>query len=130
MERLKGKTAVVTGGGKGIGSAICQRLHAEGARVVVADIDIAAARFVSETLTASIARQVRVLIESEGSQKGLQQAPVQVDVADEDQVQALVTEAINWAGSLDIYVNNAVRFMHGDVTTASSAGPFTLNQAA
>lgn len=58
MERLKGKVAIVTGGGNGIGAAICQRLDAEGARVLVADIDLAAAKSVSARLKASIPWQV------------------------------------------------------------------------
>ena len=54
MERLKGKVAIVTGGGNGIGAAICQRLNAEGARVLVADVDIDAAKRVSAKLKSSI----------------------------------------------------------------------------
>ena len=54
MERLKGKVAIVTGGGNGIGAAICQRLNAEGARVLVADVDIDAAKRVSAKLKSCI----------------------------------------------------------------------------
>jgi NAD(P)-dependent dehydrogenase (short-subunit alcohol dehydrogenase family) len=39
MDRLKGKTALVTGGAKGIGRAICQRFAEQGARVVITDIE-------------------------------------------------------------------------------------------
>ena len=60
MQRLKGKTAIVTGAGNGIGAAICQRLNAEGARVVVADIDLGAAQSVSQTLSCSMAWQVKL----------------------------------------------------------------------
>ena len=41
--RFKGKVAIVTGGGNGLGAAVCKRLSSEGARVVVADIDKEAA---------------------------------------------------------------------------------------
>lgn len=58
MERLKGRTAVVTGGGNGIGAAICQRLDAEGAKVVVADLDLHAAQAISGQLNYSMAWQV------------------------------------------------------------------------
>ena len=58
MGRLEDKVAIVAGGGNGIGAAVCQRLDAEGARVVVADLDLSAAQSVSKQLKASIARQV------------------------------------------------------------------------
>ena len=64
MTRLQDKVAVVTGGGNGIGAAICERLSTEGARVVVADIDLNAAKAVSEKLASSIAVQVRVALAS------------------------------------------------------------------
>ena len=54
MKRLQGSVAIVTGGGNGIGAAICQRFDKEGARVVVADIDIDAATAVSQGLGSSI----------------------------------------------------------------------------
>lgn len=58
--RFEGKVAIVTGGGSGIGAAICHRLAADGAQVVVADIDKTAAERVSDGLEASIPWQVRV----------------------------------------------------------------------
>ena len=57
--RFEGKVAIVTGGGSGIGAAICHRLAADGAQVVVADIDKTAADRVSDGLEASKPWQVR-----------------------------------------------------------------------
>ncbi|DBB10775.1 hypothetical protein WJX82_008523 [Trebouxia sp. C0006] len=99
--RLAGRVAVVTGGGAGIGAAVCQRLNQEGAQVLVADIDGRAADQVAQDLARSIA--------------------CQVDVSDEKQVEELVVKAITWGGKLDIWVNNAAKFVFGAATTASNA---------
>jgi NAD(P)-dependent dehydrogenase (short-subunit alcohol dehydrogenase family) len=50
MQRFEGKTALVTGGGGGIGSAICRRLAAEGATVVVVDLDAGGAESVAASI--------------------------------------------------------------------------------
>ena len=50
MTRLKGKVALVTGGGGGIGGAICHRLGKDGARVAVIDVDRRAAEIVSKEM--------------------------------------------------------------------------------
>lgn len=100
-ERLAGRVAVVTGGGAGIGAAICQRLVQEGAQVLVADIDGDAAAQVAQGLNGSMA--------------------CQVDVSDETQVKDLVTQAVAWGGKIDIWVNNAAKFVFGAATTATNA---------
>ena len=57
LDRFVRKVAIVTGGGNGIGAAICRRLSSEGARVVVADIDQAAAERTAESLEHGLALQ-------------------------------------------------------------------------
>jgi NAD(P)-dependent dehydrogenase (short-subunit alcohol dehydrogenase family) len=84
---LENKTAIVTGGGKGLGRAIAERLGAAGATVVVADIDSGAARAVA----ASIARG----------------EDAYVDVRDESSVQQLVDDVVERHGHLDVFVANA-----------------------
>jgi 3-oxoacyl-[acyl-carrier protein] reductase len=84
---LGGRVAIVTGAGRGIGAAIAARLARCGAKVVVADLDLAAAEQVAaadDLLTAC-----------------------QVDVADWDAVHALVAETCEREGRLDVFVNNA-----------------------
>ena len=85
-ERLTDRVAVVTGGGSGIGLASARRLAAEGARVVVADID--------EKSGACAAEEVGGLF-------------VPVDVTSPEQVEALFQTAVDTYGSLDIAFNNA-----------------------
>ena len=48
--RLSGKTALVTGGASGLGEAIAQRYVAEGARVIIADIDLVAGQALAKSL--------------------------------------------------------------------------------
>jgi NAD(P)-dependent dehydrogenase (short-subunit alcohol dehydrogenase family) len=84
--RLRGRTAVITGGGSGIGLATARRLAAEGARVVVADLDPDAGR--------------RAADEVEG-------VFVRTDVADRASVDALFDGVARDFGSVDVAFNNA-----------------------
>ncbi|SMO80955.1 SDR family oxidoreductase [Ruegeria faecimaris] len=86
--RLEGKTAIVTGGASGFGAGIAQKFIAEGARVMIADINGAAAREMAETL-------------------GAQAIAQQVDVASTASVQEMAGTAHDAFGGLDILVNNA-----------------------
>jgi NAD(P)-dependent dehydrogenase (short-subunit alcohol dehydrogenase family) len=85
-QRLAGRVAVVTGGGSGIGLAAGRRMHAEGATIVVADIDADAGAAAAEELSGVF---------------------VPVDVSDEDSVNALFDSAAERCGSVDIAFNNA-----------------------
>ncbi|MFC7329652.1 bifunctional aldolase/short-chain dehydrogenase [Marinactinospora rubrisoli] len=87
---LATRIAFVTGGGSGIGRAIALRLAAEGACVVVADRDTAAAERVAEEIGSP---DVAV--------------PVTVDVTDEDQIAAALRAAVLAFGGVDLVVNNA-----------------------
>jgi NAD(P)-dependent dehydrogenase (short-subunit alcohol dehydrogenase family) len=85
MSALDGKVAIVTGGAQGIGRAIADRLAADGARIVIADLkgaDAAAAEFPDGV--------------------GLT-----VDVASEDDVARMAGETLERFGSIDVLVNNA-----------------------
>ncbi len=84
--RLEGKTALVTGGAGGIGTATCERLAAEGARVAVADLD------------ADRVRELAVRIDGAG---------VQMDVRDTASVGQAVATAESELGPIQILVNNA-----------------------
>ena len=89
---LEDKVAIVTGGGQGLGQAICNRLAEEGAHVVVADIN-------AETANSTAAAIVE--------QTDRRAIAVQVNVTDEAQVEALVQRAVDEFGRLDILVSNA-----------------------
>lgn len=88
---IKDKAAVVTGGGSGIGRATSQLLAAEGAAVMIADIDEAGAL---ETVR---------LIQDAGGRA----ACVKVDVTDEVQARTMLDTAMEQFGRLDILYNNA-----------------------
>src|ERR1700755_2512763 len=84
--RLQGRVAVVTGGGSGIGLASARRMAAEGARVVIADIDV--------TTGEAAAEEVGGLF-------------VRTDVTDDAGVRGLFDAAQDTYGSVDIAFNNA-----------------------
>lgn len=94
MLRLKDRTAVVTGGGKGIGAAFSHALASQGASVVVADIDKAAAE--------NVAKQV--------SMAGGKSIACEVDVSDVASTKLMAELARSKFGSIDILVNNAAMF--------------------
>lgn len=84
--RLQGKAAIVTGGGSGFGEGIVRKFVAEGAQVIVADRDAAAAQRVAQAHGA---------------------VALTVDVARADDAKRMVDAAFDHFGALDILVNNA-----------------------
>ncbi|MER6580639.1 bifunctional aldolase/short-chain dehydrogenase [Nonomuraea sp. NPDC001023] len=92
---LAGRVALVTGAGSGIGAATARRLAAEGACVVLADRDRAAAGKVAAEIGASAYRASDVAV------------AVEVDVTSEDQVVAAVRAVVLAFGGVDLVVNNA-----------------------
>jgi 3-oxoacyl-[acyl-carrier protein] reductase len=93
-QRLAGRCAIVTGAGHGLGRAYAHRLGAEGARVVIAELDGAAAEAVQRELTDA----------------GVEALAVQADVGDEASVASMVSAAIGAFGKVDVLVNNAAMF--------------------
>ncbi len=86
MDRLKGKTALITGAARGLGAAIATRYHEEGARVLINDLDPASASKTAQALD------------------GLAFA---ADVSDAKAVNAMFEAVDAQVGKLDILVNNA-----------------------
>jgi len=89
--RLKGKVALITGAGSGIGRAIATLFAQEGARVIANDLKDTAARETVEALGAA----------------GPGARAIRADVADSAQVKAMFAEVERDFGSLDVLVNNA-----------------------
>ena len=89
--RLENRIAVITGGGSGIGAAICRAFAAEGARVAVTDLRLAAAEQVAAAIRAA----------------GGQAAAWELDVADRATVQAAADDIAARFGPADVWVNNA-----------------------
>lgn len=92
MSRFTGKTVIVTGAGSGIGLATARRFGSEGARVVLADLDLDRAGQAAETVRADGAPDAW---------------PMRCDVSDEGQVRACVAGTLGRFGGLDVIVNNA-----------------------
>jgi 2-hydroxycyclohexanecarboxyl-CoA dehydrogenase len=88
---IQGKVAVVTGGGQGIGEAICERLAEDGAKVAVWDIDPDRAEEVRKNLS-----------DGDG-----QHFAAEVDVSATDQVEAAAAATAEALGGVDILINNA-----------------------
>jgi NAD(P)-dependent dehydrogenase (short-subunit alcohol dehydrogenase family) len=91
MRTVAGAGVVVTGGGSGIGAALCRRFAAEGARVVVNDLNGEAAAAVAASCAAAPRRPV----------------PIAADAASEDGVAALISGARAELGEIDLFCANA-----------------------
>lgn len=91
MSSVQGKVAIVTGGGRGIGGATARRFAKEGAKVLIAEADLAAA----EENAARIKAAGGVAIGA------------QYDVSEQDDVRNMIERAVSEWGRLDILVNNA-----------------------
>jgi len=113
MKRLEGKCALITGAARGIGLAFAQAYIAEGARVVIADIDIARARAAAASL-------------------GDAALAVEMDVTQQASIDAAVAQAIAGFGQIDILVNNAAIFTAApiaEITRDDYARCFDINVA-
>ena len=123
--RFKDKVVVITGAGRGIGLATARKFAAEGASVVVGEID------------EELGRGAVVQLQADGGEAAF----VACDISQPGQAANLVGETVTTFGRLDICVNNAGINRGGDVLTVTEAdfdsvigvnvkGPFFLSQAA
>jgi 3-oxoacyl-[acyl-carrier protein] reductase len=119
--QLRDRVAAITGAGSGIGRAIAQRFAAEGAAVVVDDVNDAAGQATVQSITAA----------------GRRAHFVRADISEASDVARLVEESLRFGGRLDILVNNAVpderTVMREDwdrLIGVLLKGPWLLSQAA
>ncbi len=92
MDRLKGKVAIVTGGGSGIGDASATMFASEGATVVVADIVAESARRVADRIVAN----------------GGQAMAMTVDISDTEAAKTMIDTTVSQFGRVDVLFNNAL----------------------
>lgn len=106
MLRLQGKTALVTGGGAGIGAAIGRIFCREGAAVTLVDRDEAALRTAAERIRSEV--------------PGARITTFAADVTDEGLAQQAVAHAVEAFGGLDVLVNNAAARNYAPVADATA----------
>ncbi|MHA6345340.1 L-iditol 2-dehydrogenase [Roseivivax sp. CAU 1761] len=113
MERLQGKSALITGAGRGIGKSFAEAYLREGATVALGDIDLAAAEAAARELGAGA-------------------YAVALDVTRQDSIDAAIADVVARRGKLDILVNNAAVFDAAetvDITRDSYDRLFAINVA-
>ena len=111
--RLKGKVALITGGAAGIGKATAEKFYAEGAKVIICDLNQAA----GDALVAQLGENARYY---------------QVNVTDRQAVQAFVDQVVAEFGRVDVLINNAgitkdgqfVKFKEGELVGQMSEEAF------
>ncbi|MCJ7812392.1 SDR family NAD(P)-dependent oxidoreductase, partial [bacterium] len=91
MNQLLGKVALITGGARGIGSAVVLELAHQGCDVIICDIDLSGISIVTEAVKKFNVRSL----------------PVKADVSVASEVDTLIEQALNAFGHIDILVNNA-----------------------
>ncbi len=101
--RLIDKVAIITGGAEGIGKAFAQGFVREGAKVVIADINIKAANSLVN------------LLEKEGANGAI---AVKTDVSQNTEVEEMVKRTIDHFGKIDILVNNAAVYIRNEAVEA------------
>ena len=113
MTRLAGKSALITGAARGIGLAFAEAYLREGARVAIADIDIARAQ-------------------AEADRLGENAVAVEMDVTDQTSIDAAITTTAQAFGQIDILINNAAIFTAApmvEITREDYARTFDINVA-
>jgi NAD(P)-dependent dehydrogenase (short-subunit alcohol dehydrogenase family) len=104
LERFAGKVVVVTGGARGLGRGLAEAVARGGAKLVVGDIDLAAANALCDEL----------------SRAGCSATALAVDVTDAASVERLVAQAVELHGRLDYMINNAGIAAGGEFQDASA----------
>jgi NAD(P)-dependent dehydrogenase (short-subunit alcohol dehydrogenase family) len=112
MSRLRDKVALITGGANGMGRLACERFVAEGAKVVIADLDRPSVEELATQLNDAAGDAVAVGVE--------------LDVREPDQVRAAVDAAVSNFGRLQVLYNNA-GISPGDDDTPEATDPDTFD---
>ena len=111
MKRLAGKSALITGAARGIGRAFAEAYVREGATVAIADINLEAAQATAAEI-------------------GDAAYAVEIDVSQQDSIDAAIASVVDTAGKLDVLINNAALFDAAetvDITRASYEKLYAVN---
>lgn len=110
--RLKGKVAIVTGGAQGIGKAYVSGFSKEGAKVVVADIDLEAAKAIAEKVV----------------DDGGETLAIRTDVSSLEDTKEMARKTVEHFGRVDILINNAAVFGRVEISRGTPFYELNLDE--
>jgi len=141
MKRLEGKTALVVGGGTGLGAGVVRRFVREGARVAVAGVDVVKSTYTQHRSPNIGGYAAAKALVAELGNEGARLVAIEADVTSKKQVEAMIAKTVETFGRVDLVVNCAGVITSGTVAKlteeewdfifdTNAKGTFLVGQAA